>query len=208
MCTHRWTNNRCVGLSSSSTLLCVQIVWLKCFASSWNVGGQHFSPTSSHTLGCHTCTSSSCCDDGVVAVQMELDYIIDDTAHVWYLLLHSANSWYCARWVFSMSCKMWYQFRQSILVQSWLTGILHWYLVWCCAVVMHHIVHAFWWCTRVHHWLYYCISICHMVCVCVLVSFAELQEWIVCCVLDRNTGWILGSVYSMLSFNDCSKELL
>ena len=46
------------------------------------------------------------------------------------------------------------------------------------------------------------------VCVCVLVSFAELQEWIVCCVLDMNTGWILGSVYSMLSFNDCSKELL
>ena len=38
-------------------------------------------------------------------------------------------------------------------------------------------------------------------CVCVLVSFAELQEWLVCCVLDMNTGWFLGSVYSMLSLS-------
>ena len=53
MCVH--ADEQTTGVLVSQVLLhylCVQIVWLKCFPSSWNVSGQHFSPMSSHTLGC------------------------------------------------------------------------------------------------------------------------------------------------------------
>ena len=85
-----------------------------------------------------------------------------------------------------------------------ISGILNCHSLWCCAVVMHHIVHAFLYTyLRSSLVVLLCQYLSHgvCVCVCVLVSFAELQEWKVCCVLDRNTGWFLGSVYSMLSLS-------
>ena len=171
------------------------------------MGGQHISPTSSHTLGCFTCTSSSCCDSGVVAVQMELDYILDDTAHV-------------------VTCSFTLRIVEILLV-AWLTvmqdvvsispvnlgavlisGILYCHSLWCCAVVKHHIVHAFWWCTRVFHWLYYSVSICHMVCVCACVFCWIAGMVSVLCSWYEHWLVLRECIFNALPFNDCSKELL